>query len=232
MSKRLVLLSTGVGLVPVLVSKVKEFDSTIDIFNIVDDSIVNTISSNNNMVPASINARIADYCRIAEEMQADALLLTCSSISETLDSARPLTNVPLFKIDEPMAEAAVKQSNSAVGVVATLLTTLQPTKRLIESKIKKFEKDLEIKTHLCSGAFEANLAGDVETHDRMVRDGVEKLLKTCDYVVLAQASMARAVASMDKAASSRVLTSPELGIEPVVRYLQGRDSSTADDKNS
>ncbi len=219
MSKRLVLLSTGVGLVPTIVAMVKELDPSIEIFNIVDDTIVNTISRHNNIVPASINARIADYCRIAEEMQGDALLLTCSSISETIDKARPLTNIPLFKIDEPMAEAVVNLAKQAIGVVATLQTTLNPTKRLIESKMKELQKNLQIRDYLCAGAFESYLAGDTETHDALVQSGVLGLLKTCDYVVLAQATMARAIASLDEDLKNRVFTSPKLGVERVVKYL-------------
>jgi hypothetical protein len=45
------------------------------------------------------------------------------------------------------------------------------------------------------------------------------LLETCDCVVLAQASMARALPTLSDETRAKVLTSPELGIARVVEYL-------------
>ena len=80
MGKRLALLSTGIGVVETVAALVRERDPHIEIFNIVDDSIVRTISRNENRIPAHIARRIADYCRFSEETGADAVLVTCSSI--------------------------------------------------------------------------------------------------------------------------------------------------------
>lgn len=218
--KKLVLLSTGVALVPRMMDVVKKLDPEIQIYNIVDDTIVSTIAKNGNVVPPSILARMCDYCRVGEDMKADALLLTCSSISEAIDVAQPLVNLPLFKIDEPMMEEAVCRAENRIGVAATLMTTLKPSCRQLEKKILESGKALSIVEGLCEGAFDAYLEGNTSLHDNIVRETVSYLLETCDVVVLAQASMATATSTLPSSMQARVLTSPELGIRRVVAFLE------------
>lgn len=220
MKKKLVLLSTGVGLVPTIVSIVKEQAPDIEVVNIVDDTIVNSIRDNDNIVPPSIFARMCDYCKIGESMGADALLLTCSSISEAIDVARPLVNIPLFKIDEPMIEKAVDLAEKSIGVAATLMTTLQPTLRQVQKKIELSGKNLVAVSKLSDGAFEAYLEGKKEIHDSIVANCVKELLEECDVVVLAQASMATAIKTLPEEYQKRVLTSPELGVARVISFLK------------
>lgn len=221
MQKHLVLLSTGVGLVPVLVQKVKELAPDVKVNNIVDDSVIGEIAKNGNIIPPNVYARICRYCRSAEEMGADALLLTCSSISETLDTAKDITRLPLFKIDEPMAKTAVERAKEKVGVVATLETTLAPTCRQIASNAQAAHKLLEIQRCLCADAYDAYLSGDEARHDDIVKKNVEQLLRCCDVVVLAQASMVTAIKKLSEEQRARVLTSPDSGIHRVVDYLYG-----------
>ena len=71
-----------------------------------------------------------------------------------------------------MAEKAVV-NGGRVGVLTTLRTTLEPTAALVRSKAAG--KDVSIVDHLCQGAFEAVIAGDVATHDAMVSAGLLKL---------------------------------------------------------
>lgn len=220
MGKRLALLSTGVGVVETVASLVRERERGIEIINIVDDSIVRTIACNGNHVPARIARRVADYCRFAEESGANAVLVTCSSISETVDTARPLVSIPIYKIDEPMAEHAVATASTSIGVVATLETTLQPTIRLIESKVRASGKTITLRPMLVNDAFEALQQGRPDAHDELVLAGIRSVLQDTDVVVLAQASMARAASRLPPSDAERVLTSPRLGVAAVLSRLQ------------
>ena len=128
--------------------------------------------------------------------------------------------MPIFKIDEPMADRAVSMGNR-IGVAATLRTTLEPTKRLVLSRARKAGKTVSIEESLSQGAFEALQKGDASRHDEMVKKAVSDLLPKCDVVVLAQASMARAVQNLGPQ-QERVLTSPRLGVAQVIDYLRGK----------
>ena len=220
MKSKLALVSTGIGVVEPITAIVRELSPDTETFNIVDDCIVRSIAANDNVVPPWVFRRMAAYFILAEEAGADAVLLTCSSISEAIDVAKPLLRAPLFKIDEPMADKAVSLA-SHIGVAATLRTTLEPTKRLLLSMAAKAGKSVFLTETLCTGAFEAFQKGDSSTHDDMVRNAVTELLAGCDLVVLAQASMARAVQSLGRN-QDRVLTSPRLGVTRAIDYLKNR----------
>jgi Asp/Glu/hydantoin racemase len=143
----------------------------------------------------------------------DVALVTCSSIGRAVDMAAELYEQPVLRVDLPMAEKAIALG-SRIGVLATLQTTLKPTVELIRRVADAQGKQVEIVEHVCPGAFEAVMAGDGATHDRIVAEGLTDAMKGMDAIVLAQASMARVVASLPEGAvSAPVLASPELGME-------------------
>lgn len=143
----------------------------------------------------------------------DVAMVTCSSIGKAVEMAADLYDQPVLRVDRAMAEKAVA-TGKRIGVVATLSTTLQPTADLVRRVAAEQGKEIELVEHLCEGAFEAVMAGDGATHDRIVGEGLTVGLKGVDAIVLAQASMARVVASLPEGAvSAPVFASPELGME-------------------
>lgn len=143
----------------------------------------------------------------------DVALVTCSSIGRAVDMAAELYEQPVLRVDLPMAEKAVALG-SKIGVLATLQTTLKPTVELVRRVADAQGKHVEIVEHVCPGAFEAVMAGDGATHDRIVTEGLTEAMKGMDAIVLAQASMARVVAALPEGAvTAPVLASPELGME-------------------
>ena len=50
---------------------------------------------------------------------------------------------------------------------------------------------METPDSLCDGAFDAVLAGDTATHDRILSEALRNDMTDVDVVILAQASMAR-----------------------------------------
>jgi hypothetical protein len=111
-----------------------------------------------------------------------------------------------------MAEKAVA-TGSRIGVLATLSTTLGPTVELIRRVAAEQGKTIEIVEHVCPGAFDAVMAGDGATHDRIVGEGLTEAMKGVEAIVLAQASMARVLATLPEGAvAAPVFSSPELGM--------------------
>jgi len=87
--------------------------------------------------------------------------------------------------------------------MATLSTTLAPTVALVRRKAAEAGKNIEIVECLCEGAFEAVMAADTATHDRIVGDALTKRMQGVDVIVLAQASMARVLETLPRAQSAR-----------------------------
>ena len=136
-----------------------------------------------------------------------------------MEAAAALTGVPVLRVDQPMADKAV-QSGKRIGVIATLSTTLEPTSDLVRRRAIVANKEIELKAVLCEGAFEALMSGDAATHDKKVGDALKQLAKEVDVIVLAQASMARVVDTLDDADKKiPILASPAIAIQFVATIL-------------
>lgn len=156
--------------------------------------------------------RLVSQIASAEIAGANAVLVTCSSIGAGVTLAQQLFDIPVLRIDEAMAETAVRQAR-VIGVLATLRTTLDPTTALLREKAAQAGRSIELVECLCEEAFPAVLAGDTEGHDRILRRALLEDLQDVDAIVLAQASMARVVATFAPGVlRTPVLSSPELAV--------------------
>ncbi|HWV70627.1 MAG TPA: aspartate/glutamate racemase family protein [Pseudosphingobacterium sp.] len=190
--KTLGLIHTSATLIPVFQQLCQQYLPGITIFNIVDDSLVKNIIAQGGEAGPSIYRRVADYVASAEDAGADYVLVTCSSIGAAVEAAAEKVRVPVLRVDQPMADMAVK-TGTRIGVIATLQTTLQPTSDLVKRRAALIGKEIKLTAKLCEGAFDALMSGDVGKHDSLVADALRELSKQVDVILLAQASMARVV---------------------------------------
>jgi len=178
--------------------------------HIVDDSILQEILEKEK-ITKDVLRRMLSYFVAAEKTGADVIFNVCSTVGEVASIASLIVNTPIVRIDERMAEKAVEQG-TRIGVVATLISTIDPTCRLIENKAINMGKKINIKKILCRGAFDKLLAGDKEKHDQIVTDYVKKIADDVDIIVFSQSSMGRLVETIDKKLAKKILTSPRLSV--------------------
>ncbi|MBD2722099.1 aspartate/glutamate racemase family protein [Hymenobacter armeniacus] len=216
--KTLALIHTSATLVPVFQQLCAEHLPGVQTFNIVDDSLVRTINREGVLTPA-VARRVVGYVNSAEAGGADYVLVTCSSIGAAVEQAAGLSGVPVLRVDQPMADEAVR-TGRRIGVIATLPTTLGPTADLVQRRAARAGKPIELTSVLCEGAFEALMSGDGARHDAIVAAALRELVTQVDVVLLAQASMARVVEALD-AADRRVpiLASPGIAIRHLAAAL-------------
>ncbi|WP_145140851.1 aspartate/glutamate racemase family protein [Paenibacillus sp. Y412MC10] len=193
------------------------------VINLVDDSILPELAENGGDVRA-IAGRWRQYAHIAERQGADCILNACSSIGELCAAVQPEIAVPIVRIDEAMAEHAVRSAGT-VGVAATLATTLGPTQRLLQQQAERLGREVRLVPEVISSAYEHLLAGDRQGHDEVLAETLVRMAGTADIVVLAQASMARAVEGLSPEERSRFLTSPAFGMGRVREQLSANRMS-------
>lgn len=215
-SRAVAVLHTVAGLVPVFSELVGRHLPDWRSFAMVDESLLGHTIRDGFLSPLTTR-RLATLVWSAADAGASAILVTCSTLGPAVDAIVPLCPVPLFRVDDGMAIEAIAQGNR-IGILATLRTTLEPTTRLIERHAARLARDVTLHSRLCEGAFDSLRGGDRAGHDTMIRDGFAALSSQVDLVVLAQASMAKA---LDGADDHRVpvLTSPELGVRHMARAL-------------
>jgi aspartate/glutamate racemase len=217
-TKTLGLIHTSATLVPVFQQLCTQYLPGVQVFNIVDDSLIKNVIRNNALLPETAR-RVVDYAGSAEAAGADFILYTCSSIGAAVETAARLTSVPVLRVDQPMADQAVR-TGKRIGVIATLPTTLEPTSDLVKRRAAAAGKDIVLQSRLCEGAFDALMRGDTETHDRMVVEALKELSTQVDVIVLAQASMARVVDSLSEADKKvPILSSPAIAIQYLATIL-------------
>lgn len=213
------LIHTSATLVPVFQELCKTNLPGVRTFNIVDDSLIRDVIDKGKLTPETAR-RVALYISSAETAGADLILVTCSSIGAAVEASAPFTQPPVLRVDQPMADQAV-QTGSRIGVIATLPTTLQPTSELVLKRAGVAGKQATITSHLCAGAFEALMSGDVEEHDSMVKDALIQLSHDVDVIVLAQASMARVADRLpDNLKKVPILASPSLAIRHIASLIR------------
>jgi Asp/Glu/hydantoin racemase len=216
--KTLGLIHSSATLVPVFQQLCSQYLPQVKVFNIVDDSLIKNVISCGELTPTNAR-RVVNYVGSAEVAGADFIMVTCSSIGAAVEAAAALTNVPVLRVDQPMADQAVR-TGKRIGVVATLSTTLQPTSDLVKRRAAVAGKEIELQTVLCEGAFDALMSGDAATHDAMVAKALRELSAKADVIVLAQASMARVADGLppeDKKVP--ILASPGIAIQHIASIL-------------
>lgn len=211
MTKTLGLIYTAPAIVDSVTKTVFDIVPSVQKFDIVDNRIIPVILSSGGLVP-KVHRIVANYVRTAEDEGADAVLVTCSSISPCVDTVKPLVSIPVFKIDDPMTDIAVEKA-SKIGVVASNAATLGPTTDLLLAKAKRKGKTIEVTAELCKGAFEALSRKDTAAHDQLVLEGIKRTAQTTELIVLAQASMARIIPQLGDQFKLPILTSLRSGVE-------------------
>ena len=74
-------------------------------------------------------------------------------------------------------------------MLATLATTVPSSERLLDIAAAEAGVEIERKTMLCSEAFEEYSKGDIEKHNEILVDAIDKLSEEVDCIVMAQLSM-------------------------------------------
>ena len=216
--KRLVLIHTSAIMIPVFGELCAEFLPDVEIVHTVDESLLKDVITC-EVLSKSTARRVVGHIISAEQAGADCIMVTCSSLGPAADLGRQLVDVPVVRVDEPMAVSAVAQG-SRIGVVATLPLTLNPTADIIKVQAEKQAKEIRLIKKLCEGAFDAVISGDGLTHDKIVAAALQELTKQVDVIVLAQASMARVVDNLPAENKKiPILSSPRLAVEHLVTLL-------------
>lgn len=189
----------------------------IKVYNIVDDSLLHEVSTNGHITAGIVN-RMCKFFDAASSLGVDLILNQCSSVGEAAQIAARTVNVPVLRIDQPMAEEAVKLG-TRIGVVATVGSTVTPSCNLIKDMAVKANKPVEVIPYLVNGALDVLMREGQAKHNALVKDTVIQCAEECDVVVLAQGSMIVLLPVLNDI-KKPVLSSPESGVDRAIELLR------------
>ena len=127
--------------------------------NILDDSLLSDLGANGGEVAPELLDRLASLVRYGETAGADAVLLTCSSFGPAAAGFGELVDVPFFRADDALIDAAL-QRGDRVGVVATVPSAVATAEQALESAAAAAGRRIEISSVLCAESFAALKDGD------------------------------------------------------------------------
>lgn len=180
----------------------------LDIMTLADPTIINETIANGGVTPAAAQ-RLMKLYMAGMAGGADIIYNICSSIGDVADAAKPIftkMGIPFVRIDENMAKSAIK-TGTRIGVLATLRTTLEPTKRLIKRCADEMGTEVTLIDALADGAFGKSKEELEEIFVEKVKDIADKV----DVILLAQASMAEVEKKLEEASGKPVVSSPRFG---------------------
>ncbi len=163
-------------------------------------------------------AELIEMYAKAVEQGADAILNLCSSVGEVADamqSAAAYWGVPIVRIDEEMCREAVRRGTK-IGVLATLKTTLEPTKNTLYRCARELGKKIQLIDGLIDGAFGI----DQDTFRQMLLEQALQIKDQVDVIVLAQGSMAYVEEYLQEKTGVLTLSSPRFGAVELKKALE------------
>jgi aspartate/glutamate racemase len=167
----------------------KKFIPEVQVVHLCDDTIQrDNIAAGVGVIPKVNYYKFAQYAHNLEEAGVDAILLACSTFNYAAELARPMINVPILQIDRPMMEQAVSHSRR-IGLLATLATTVPSSERLLNIVAREQGREVSVKTVLRAEAFQAWQKGDLDTHNALLLEEIDRLSQEVDSIVMAQLSM-------------------------------------------
>lgn len=207
---RLALLHTSPAHIPVFDALAGEAHPGLELRHFVREALLERAGREG---PKAVADEVRALLDAAVAEGADAVLCTCSSIGAVAESAGAA--VPVLRVDRPMAAAAVA-AGPRITVLATVSSTLAPTRALVEEEAHRSGREADVRTLLVPDAWSHFQAGDTLAYASAVARGADGVTDA-DAIVLAQASMTPAQDLVTTAVP--VFSSPRPGLAAAARAV-------------
>ncbi len=177
--------------------------------NLLDDSLSRDLEREDKKTTSMIT-RMSDLMQYGIDIGARGILFTCSAFGDAIEAARAKASIPVLKPNEAMFERAMEIGNR-IG----LLATFQPSITSMEEEFRRMAgehgKSITLESVWVQEAMHALKNGDAQTHDRLIARAATQL-SSCDAIMLAQFSMARAYPAVSRSVECPTLTSPDSAV--------------------
>lgn len=198
--------------------KVKETIEDVKVVNTLDEFLASDPADRGGEFTVNNMNRLSNIVKCAEMTEPDAIVVTCSTLSPTVEKIKPFCSVPLLTVDEAMIKKAI-ESGTKITILATAESTIGPTESKLKSEAQLLHKEIQVSEVVCPEAYVAIKAMDKKTHDEILKKRALEI-KDQDVIILAQASMAHLEEEIKNICGCVVLSSPKLCIIQLKKVLQ------------
>jgi Asp/Glu/hydantoin racemase len=209
MTKRIVLVHAYLpSMAPIAAAFAAQWPAA-QVVNILDEAIYADVTPDGTM-REDVPARVASLLCHAERSGADGIVFTGSTFGPAVDQAKSQLRVPVLKADEAMAEGIVACAVKTL-IVCTARRALPVIRANIEAKASAAGRNFEIVELWVEGAKDAIVAGDFDTHDRLIAAAVQAHADV-EVIAFGQLSMIPSRALLPAEIAFRVTTSADASV--------------------
>lgn len=187
-----------------------------DVFNVLDESLYLDFAGGKPQTEET-GERLSKLLHYAADCRADGLMFTGSVFARWVRAARRDIDIPCLTSHEAMIEDAF-ECGSRLGILVTAPGSLKCLVEDIDVYSKETGREVTITDHIEDAARPVILAGDIETHDRMVADAAERMTD-CDCLLLGQFSMTSAMNMFKDIPGRPVLAPSQSAVRKLKRLL-------------
>ena len=186
------------------------------ILHLLDETLIEDFQREGGL-SAHSRRKALQMALIAQEAGADGILVTCSTLSPSVDDFRPFLGIPIVKIDEPVIEEVVQKAEK-IGLVATAETVLKSVEPLVTKKARDLGRKISVRPFI-KGDVWPLLQKDPEGFYRAIAEAATEAAKDCQAVILTQVSIAPGRDYMEEKLRKRVYASPPYAVQAIRKIL-------------
>jgi maleate cis-trans isomerase len=188
--------------------------------NLVDDSLVRD-RGDAALPPAAVGQRVLALSTYARDIGCRGILFTGSAFGPAVsDAATALSPIPVLNPHEAMFNEVLRDG-TRIGLLATYGMALPTMAADFEAAAARAGRAVRLLTLAVPEAMEALRAGDSATHDSLLAERAAAAFGGCDAIMLAQFSMAQALAAVRDRTGRPVLSSPVSAVRELRRRMTG-----------
>lgn len=177
-----------------------------EMVNLLDDGLSADRAREGAELSGAMMRRFIDLGRYAQDIHADAILVTCSAFGPAIERMAARLTIPVFKPNEAMFREAL-----ACGPRIAMLATFAPAIPTMESEfheiVREAGQQAELTSVLVDGALTCLHDNDVDGHDRLIAEAASEL-RNFDAIMLAHFSTSQAIGAVKAVTSIPVFSAP------------------------
>ncbi|WP_171832158.1 aspartate/glutamate racemase family protein [Oceanispirochaeta sp. M1] len=186
---RIALIHTTPLVLPAVEGAILSLKNKYDFFHTLDEALLYRIMKDGNSADLVV-PWLQTLVDQAVKGDAQAVIVTCSSLSPYVQEVNEKSTVPVIRVDEMMYINVAKTTENP-AVLMTNPSNEIPAALLAKETEEGLGLMKPIPINICPGAFDALKAGDTDKHDQAVIREVDSMLQKHDAVMFSQISMAR-----------------------------------------
>jgi hypothetical protein len=190
------------------------------ILHILDETLIEDFRREGGLSPHS-RQKTLRMALTAQEAGVDGILVTCSTLSPSVDDLRPFLKTPIVKIDEPVIEEVVRIAEK-IGLLATAETVLKSVEPLVVKKALDFGRKISIRRFV-KGDVWPLLQKDPPAFYRAIAEAATEAARECQAVILTQVSIAPGRDYVEEKLRNKIYASPTYAIQDLRKILESSE---------